>query len=333
MRIISRVENYVKADVRPSELIEKYVSLMKADIATYFLPSLASITVCPACDSESIAPSFERLGMMYHHCNDCNSLFVGARPTSEALRQFGENSQALKFWSEELARGTSIERSKRIIQPRMNWLAQGVAEYNAGTKSLVTLGHQPGYGEALKDLNLFSERKLVTLDRFDGHAENNFSTVIDGLDKIADGDIDVALAFESIDATLSPKDIISELHRVLNKDGLLFITSILGSGFDIQTLKGKHDSILPADRMNLLSVEGWEALLSQAGFEIIEFSTPGIFDVEIVNEALKNGNFNLDDSFLSYMFEKRNQHDLHAFQTFLQQSLLSSYGRILAKKL
>jgi len=333
MRSISLVEDYDKSDVRPDELIAQYVALMEKDIAEYFLPNLTADENCPACSSSNVSKAFEKLGMTYHQCAECHSFYVGSRPTPEALREFSGHSKALEFWREKISTETFSERSKRIIQPRMDWVSQDVSAYKPDAKSLAMLGYQPGYGTALKELELFEHCTLVKLNRFDGSAAGEFSIVCETLDQLEDNCVDVGLTFESIDAALSPKEAIMQLHRILNKGGLLFITSILGSGFDIQTLKDRHDSIMPTDRMNLISVEGWQTLLSDAGFEIIEFSTPGVFDAQIVSDALSKKKITLDNPFLSYMFSKHNPDDIRAFQKFLQETLLSSYGRILAIKI
>jgi hypothetical protein len=101
----------------------------------------------------------------------------------------------------------------------------------------------------------------------------------------------------------------------------------------LQVLWDKSKSIFPPDRINLISTEGFTKLFEKSGFKIIEISTPGQLDIELVKNELKsNKNLKLP-RFISYMLENRDENSRYAFQEFLQRFNLSSHIRIAAKKI
>ena len=143
--------------------------------------------------------------------------------------------------------------------------------------------------------------------------------------------MDVISLFEVIDHTSDVRDLFETIDKVLRPGGLCFLTAILSSGFDVQVLWEHADNIYPPDRLNVLSVKGFKLLVEKYGFECVEFSTPGILDLEIVRNALKT---NEDLSISRFVREIIEGHESvqRSFQEFLQQNLLSSYGRILLRK-
>ncbi|MEH6632312.1 MAG: hypothetical protein V7776_15965 [Halopseudomonas aestusnigri] len=326
MRSILLTNNYDKSDVKPTELLQEYQRLLEKDIQIFFKNVALKNQACKACNSPSTEPAFSRLKLQYNECLSCGSLQVDDRPTTEQLSAFIENSKAIPYWNEKLATSTAPERFKHIIQPRIDWIAQGLSEYKNAASEIGIIDAQPDYTEALKALpNLSSPQNIHSLHSPD---ENSIS-----ISSLQEESLDACLAFENFDASLHPRDDLGKVAKALNKGGLLFITSILGSGFDIRVLRERCESILPPDRMNLFTVEGWEILLRDTGFEILEFSTPGSFDTNNVKNEITTNNDFLQDKFVSYLFKNREQKDLDAFQNFLQETLLSSYGRILARKI
>ena len=72
-------------------------------------------------------------------------------------------------------------------------------------------------------------------------------------------------------------------------------------------------------------------LMERAGLQIVELSTPGRLDLDIVENA-----FNRDPAiplprFLRYLFASRDAATREEFQAFLRTALLSSHIRVLAR--
>jgi SAM-dependent methyltransferase len=144
--------------------------------------------------------------------------------------------------------------------------------------------------------------------------------------------VDVITMFEVLDHTSDPDALMKRVSGFLKKGGLCFLTAILASGFDLQMLWDKAENIFPPDRLNVFSVEGLKSLFMRHNLECLEFSTPGILDVEIVAKAMERyPDFHIP-KFFEYILNNRDEECKINLQEFLQNNLLSSYGRILVRK-
>ena len=87
------------------------------------------------------------------------------------------------------------------------------------------------------------------------------------------------------------------------------------------------------NRLNVFTLEAIEYLAQKHSFEVIEFSTPGILDLDIIEDAIKDNPQIEIPRFIRYVLENRGKNVRNTFQEFLQSSQLSSYGRILLRKI
>jgi hypothetical protein len=99
----------------------------------------------------------------------------------------------------------------------------------------------------------------------------------------------------------------------------------------LQVLWKDAPNLYPPDRLNIFSPQGLKALFKRNGFECIEFSTPGVLDVEIVAKAVLH-NPKVYCRFAEYLVKSGDCQLRQAFQNFLQKEQLSSLGRILIQK-
>lgn len=60
----------------------------------------------------------------------------------------------------------------------------------------------------------------------------------------------------------------------------------MASGFEVQALWERSPSILPPDKINLPSVRGLQKIFAAPEWELLELSTPGMFDVETVHRVI-----------------------------------------------
>ena len=97
------------------------------------------------------------------------------------------------------------------------------------------------------------------------------------------------------------------------------------------TLGVRNLYLCPPDRTNCFSLQGLSALLRQAGFALLEVSTPGVLDVEIVQAHVRR-NPSLALSVFERQLLEASEETRTAFQTFLQQQGLSSFARIVGRK-
>jgi SAM-dependent methyltransferase len=141
---------------------------------------------------------------------------------------------------------------------------------------------------------------------------------------------EVVLLFDVLQRHAHPDKLLARIFSALKPGGLLLLTSRSGTGFDILTLADESESIFPLDHVCLPSPQGLKMSLEQAGFTVLELTTPGLLDVQLVRQG-KN-NIPISHYFQRYVINQFGT-DMHErLQAFLQQNNLSSHMRAVAVK-
>jgi hypothetical protein len=335
MKTIVSNDDFHAMDLKPFELLEQYIALMQADVQEYLLNGQSlQICPCPACQSGKAQPAFVKCGLQYQECLDCATIYISGRPSDASLAEFYRKSEARTFWQEQLSQSTDLKRKQKIIKPRCEWLLDSTQEHFPQARYLADIHmNHTGYLQELESLACFEEtllvNPLVTLDS--AHMPAGMKLIdAEDWDNRLESRVDVLVLFEVLDRMGDVAAFMRKVHKILKPGGLCFITAILASGFDIQTLWQDADNLIPPDRLNVFSVQGFRTLFEQQGFECLEFSTPGILDIELVKSRVSKHK-EVQSRFVKQLVHapKNTQRD---FQRFLQANLLSSYGRVLIRK-
>ncbi len=333
MKNIVIFDDYHVRDLKPPDLIARYVELTARDVAEMLVPAATMQVPCPACHATGVTDGFDKLGLTYHECASCGTLYVSPRPDDAALQRYDAESEARRYWRETLAPGSDAARREKIVKPRSEWVADSTREYVPGAKRMVDVGTaQYSYVTELLEEGLFER---VTLVQPVVVAEGAAAGLVDqsSWEEVTrlGGTVDAVTLLEVADRTADVDALFSRVRELLRDGGLVFQTAILSSGFDIQTLWDRADNIYPPDRLNVFSVDGLRALFERHGLEPVELSTPGILDVEIVGAALERDSSLGLPRWIRHLLG-RDDHTRRAFQEFLQSELLSSYGRAVLRK-
>ena len=333
MRRVVVVDDLREFEIRPQDSFEEYVRLIRQD-AEHILAerdNFDELVNCPACGQTALEPAFSRLGFQYVRCPGCRSLYVSPRPTNEMLRAFYVASQAIAYWDDNVAVATSDARSKYIFVPRVQWIVD-VAEEN-GRALDVILDFNSKYPEFLAALRAHARFERRLSFRPMAHVIetcklNGFAVV----DQVPRHMADVVTAMEVLERAHDPWQLVGTLSKALDENGLLFLTTMSSSGFDIQVLGEHAPNLIPLTHLNLLSVEGIIALLGRGGFEVVELSTPGRLDIEVVVAVVKSNPELSLVPWIDDLVRRRDEHVHKAFQEFLQAARLSSHLRLVARK-
>lgn len=328
----------LEQEVKPHRLLDQYRRLLEEDVRSRLASSDQLIsTGCPGCLSRDGKAVFEKLGMQYRQCETCRSLYVSPRPTEGLLVDFYRNSKSSLFWRERILPETRETRRDKIFTSRAHWLLDVVDEYLPGAQLGVVAGYHNDLmiEELLRmEENIF--RLLVTnpiADMEFAHLESPNVVIRPMLESRLStlGQSDIFLAFDILDRCVDTDMLFSAAKKTLAPQGLLVGSTTLISGFDLQVLWDRSESIYPPDRMNVLSIEGLTALYERHGFEALELSTPGMFDVEIVRRCVQEAPQDDWPRFIQYLVENRDEEALQSFQEYLQRYRLSSFGRIVLR--
>jgi hypothetical protein len=337
MRTVVMDRDVVEVEVKPQGLIEEYRRLLDEDVRTRLQDGLG-ICHCPGCQSTDAEQAFVRSGLQYLHCNTCSTLYVSPRPSEKALDAFYRDAPSAIFWQEKVLPSTKEARREKLYRPRVQWLLDVVDEYRSDARSCVAVGYhnrllvEELLAQAAEPFAISVSNPSADIEFADGEflGVTVCPTAISELDTLAP--VDLLLAFDIVDRCFDPDALFRSARGILEPGGLLLATTTLGSGFDIQMLWEAAENIHPPERLNLLSVEGLTQLCKRHGFEILEFSTPGMFDVETVRHAIAAQPDGDWPRFIRYLVDKRDNEALEALQEYLQRFRLSSFGRIALKK-
>ena len=330
-------DEYSEVDFRPPVLMNKYLELVAKDVAEFFVKSdRLQDSGCPACKFAEALDAFKRFGLQYRECVNCGTLYVTPRPHDIDLSRYYGHSPSRAFWRDELVPMTAKKREIKVIRPRVAWIVDSTRQYCPQAQSLMDINTtQYGYVAALAQDKFFA--KKIFCNPFLRSGDLKLGPGLEVADiawqqAALREKVDVVSAFEVLDRTADVEAMCLSLRNLIKPGGLLFMTAILASGFDLQVLWEKADHIYPPDRLNVFSVEGLKLLAERHQFQILEFSTPGLLDLEALERGLSRYPDMGLPRFFQYLIKRKDAAAKKNFQEFLQANLLSSYGRILLRK-
>jgi SAM-dependent methyltransferase len=327
-----------ESDIRPQELFQRYLELAKADVDRFFNQRDTYQEVnCPGCGGQRRQVAFSKQGFAYHHCTGCGSLYNSPRPPRAAFVRYFQEADSVRFWAQEFYRATEASRRELIFKPRAAEVVDLARQYGLGQGLLVDLGS--GYGTLLEEVEahgFFAELKGVDCapELAAACRAKGFAVLEKGVEELEAGDLaaDLATCFEVLEHLYDPLQFLAGVKRILRADGLLLLTTLTCSGFDLRLLGRHSKSVNPPHHLNLLSLQGVEALLERAGFEVLELSTPGRLDVDIVRNALAGGPSLEIDPLWADLVSSDDENLRAELQQFLARHRLSSHLMVLARK-
>ncbi len=307
-----------KKDLKAHE--RNLINIEKKIAMQYVLdhPVTVNKSCCPICGKNNNHYFFERWEVEYRFCKECGTIFVNVDEDTEngyiklpKLIEFRNSSEYQE--QEERYRATSWDEL-------VTWLSFRSYRYLGKNKRLKILDYGNkyfGFSERIRCSKLCGKYELK---------ESNLSTITDSLS----GKADLVLYMNQIKHEVQPSRRLLEFRELLSDDGILILSSRLGSGFDVLTLKGATESIFPYEHITLPSRKGLELLLKNCGYDVLEITTPGSQDVDAVFRNMNKVDPN--NYFVRCLLETADERTKSDFQQFLQKSCLSSFAQVIAKK-
>ncbi len=229
---------------------------------------------------------------------------------------------------------TRAARLEKLVGPRSDWVADGVAEYLPDARSFADIGHAAGpLLAALRESWPATARTLAAhpLAGLEGEGGPGIEARPVGAAGLAAiGPVDAVIAIDAFDRAADLPALAEGARQMLRPGGLLFIMAPCASGFELQVLWERSAAVLPPDKLNLLSAEGYLARFAEPEWQILEFSTPGMFDVENVRRAVE-AEPDRDWSRFIRTLVTRDETARVEFQTYLQRFRLASFARLVVR--
>ena len=317
------------SDVRPPALLDRFRELSVAEAARWFPAATLREVPCPGCGRVRGRAAFTKFGFQYRRCEQCASLFVSPRPAADAVAAYYRDSEASRYRKEYLAAETA-ERGE-MLRARALWIGRVADEVlGSGPGPFADFGTAwPRLLQEVARLEVFSAIQSVD------PAPSAHLSVVHARAQVvspAPGSLSAASAFEQLEHQASVRGFVERIHAALAPGGVLFLTSRTCDGFDIQVLQEHAPYIFVPEHLNLLSIDGVTRLLESAGFRILELSTPGHLDVELVLQVADADPGVVLPPFVEQLLRRRPAQSHEDFQQFLQRHRLSSHLRITAVK-
>lgn len=322
-------------DIRSREVLNKYLQLVERDALTIFKDKQRFAKFdCPACFGANYSSEFTKSGFTYAQCRDCDTLFVTPRPTYENLMQFYTDSPSTKFWVNEFFMPMVGARREKIFKPR----AEFITSKFPALINLKIADVGAGFGIFLEELRkIWPDADITAIEPSIDMAaicrEKNINVMCSMVEDVdsTKNKFDLLTAFELFEHLHQPITFLNKANELLNEGGYLFFTTLNSLGFDIQLLWENSKSVFPPHHLNFFNPHSITVLLKKCGFKVVDISTPGQLDWDIVegghvNEDLNPGRFFCT---VAKYGTKESKSDL---QEWLKRYNFSSHMRVVAKK-
>lgn len=326
-----------ESEIRPQALFDEYLALARKDLEQFFSDKSSFVEVpCPACGSDCSESGLEKLGFKYRSCSECQSLYVSPRPPTHLIETYYREGEAVKFWATDFFKQTAEARREKIFRPRARVVAEWVGRCGLSADVFVDVGS--GYGIFLEEvarLGLFEEvwgiepaPNLAAVCR-----DKGFSILEKPAESIKSDELQgaFATAFEVLEHLFDPALFLQSVANFLKPGGMFLFTTLTVTGFDIQVLWEHAKAVHPPHHLNLISVQGMAQLVERCGWHLLELSTPGELDVDIVrNTLLENPDIHLP-RFVRQIVSHPDEQVRNAFQQFLEMNRLSPHIRVVSR--
>ncbi len=313
--------------IHPETVFGELKTLWKEYLSGAGMPlsKWVSIKHCIACNADDIYTFFSIWDYRYDRCRTCASVFLNPQPPQLLYEAAFFDSPISAFINSPDVQNKYLDRFKKTIHPLLSEIMDG--SRNNKMRILEVFGRNR---HILDYLN--SQQKVREYLRFQAGLkdESGSSLSITRLDEVEDNSCNLILLLMSVEQMRTPAEMFPILSGKLTGDGRMVILARLGSGIDIQLLRGNNTSIFPLEHISLLSVEGYEHLCKRAGLEILELSTPGLLDTEYLRQHYQKHSD--EDDVFQYFFKYRTQLDIKRLQQFIQEVRLSSALKLICKR-
>jgi hypothetical protein len=313
------------SEIKPKALINDYFKKVGAEFPA-LLANARKTDTCPSCEKAGAQAAFSKSGAAYLKCSSCLTLFFEKTPTYGDLLGFYHHSEARSFWLKEIWNHTAESRKSKVLRPLFDWITSHL-EQDFGTKQPARLADalatNPGLIEVARDAKSFVTAKLI-----EPWFKTNLSSSELSWHEVFEG----IVLNDVLGRSPSPKEMLSIAAEKLVPGGLCFLTAALSTGLDVLTLGADSTLATPPDHLILFSFDGLIELIEKTPFEILEFSTPGVLDVQNLKEASQARQVKLPAFFDYALNHRQDQEFANALQDLLQEYRLSSQARLVLKR-
>jgi len=318
-------------EIRPKKLFNKFLYLAAKDIKKYFKGKKSKVK-CVACKSDGKF-TFNKKNFSYYSCSKCKTLYVNPRPKEKAFVNYYTQSSSIKFLANTLYKKTKEARRKKIWLPKAKTIIEKLKKNKDKNYTFIDIGG--GYGSFVEEI-LKYKKSAVVIEPSPFMAEECRNRGLIVIEKFLENVIKKELpknkkcftCFELVEHLHSPSKFIKNLGRLMNKEDLFIFTTLSSTGLDISTLWNNSRSVSPPHHINFFNPFSIGIFLKKNKFEILDVSTPGKIDIDILN----NDKHLIKDKFWKNFLNTASKSEKINMQNLISNSNLSSHMMVICKK-
>jgi hypothetical protein len=336
MKTVVSVQEVEEFALKPRNELAQWRSLLEEHLRVVATSAEDTPGVpCPSCGMGGAREAFQRLGIPYAECVTCGTLFARKRLSEATLRDWYRDSPPARYWREVLLPASASARLEQVVAPRAQWVADGIAEYLPGATVLLDVSANAGaflnaLSQMAPDLSMIAAGVAADLEGLDAAVHVSPSSV----ERLVDlAPADMVTAIDAFDRAADLRALVSALRGTLRPQGLVFATLPVASGFEIQTLWEHSPTVLPPDKLNLPTVEGLRRLFPASEWELLELSTPGMFDVDVVKRVMALSPEVSWPRAVRALVQDLDSTGHITFTEFLQSERRTSFARLVARRI
>ena len=305
-------------DIHPDSIFQNERLMAREFVSKLAFPE--DILPCPCCGKPRNEILFERWGCRYAICPNTWTVGLAAMPDSGVWKDYFFASELARFRASIDYQDVAAQRRLDLWEGQISWIEGRANRYLGNDKYTVIdwCTKAVGWIENLGQSG-FVETLVVKEPLPPINVSGDF-----------DAPADIVCLMDVLQRQIDPLNFLKRVYQSVRSGGLVFSTCRAGSGFDVLTLRQKSESIFPLDHIVLPSPEGLQVLFKNAGFEVLELTTPGLLDMKFVKDVFPD--IPADQYFLRYIMDRHDDLLFERTQSFLQRNNLSSHMRCVARK-
>jgi SAM-dependent methyltransferase len=324
---------FKEEEIRPAGIFDEYLSLARIDCSTYFSNDERVRLSCPACNQPGEF-AFDKNGFVYEHCSNCYTLFVSPRPLASAFSRYYTESESAKYWATTFYKKTAEARREKIWKPKAELIKNILQSHQMFSNLLIDIGG--GYGvfaEVMRELAGYSVTVIEPSNYLaDVCKQKGFNVIEKFLEEIQSNELPTSqktfVSFELFEHLHDPGYFLQVLFSLMAKGDFFIFTTLSSSGVDIQALWQDSKAVSPPHHLNFFNPYSIRLLLERHAFNVLEISTPGKLDIDI----LEKNRTQIKDRFWRMFVDQASVEQKEKMQEFIAEQGISSHMMVVCCK-
>ncbi len=219
-------------------------------------------------------------------------------------------------------------------KPKAKIIATKLKKNKLSNYTYVDIGG--GHGSFAEEISKYTNKKPIVIEPSPYMAEacrkKKLNVIQKFLETVKKNDLPknkkCFTSFELIEHLHNPTKFIRSLWKLMNRKDLFIFTTLSGTGLDISMLWNNSRSISPPHHINFFNPKSIYIFLKKFKFKVMEVSTPGKIDINI----LENDKHLIKDKFWKSFIKKASKYEKNKMQKLISSLNLSSHMMVICKK-